>query len=134
MIGHGSAGWRQESVAAGPVGVTPHPLRQMSQTKRGLVAKMPLLVEGREPETVTVSVPPDLRERVFLYYGAPTTFTQDPGYSEVEFQLCGNKPRTVWPGGIRVKGEAPVRLDVFTADRPQPFVLRLGRPQLLPPR
>ena len=105
----------------------------MSQTRNGLVTKMPLLVESREPETVKVSVPPALRQRAFLYYGSPTTFAQDPGYSEIEFQLCGNKPRTIWPGGIRVKGKAPVRLDVFTEGRTEPFVLRLGKPKIYQP-
>ncbi|HEX5711983.1 MAG TPA: hypothetical protein VFX85_01570 [Solirubrobacterales bacterium] len=133
MIGHGSADWREEGVAAGPVGVMPQPLRRMSQTKHGLVTKMPLLVEGREPETATVSVPAALRGRVFLYYGAPSTFTQDRGFAEVEFQPCGNKPRTVWPGGIRVRGTAPVRLNVFTEGRAEPYVLRLGRPKVFAP-
>jgi hypothetical protein len=133
MIGHGSAGWRSDSVVAGPVGVRRHPLSAMSATRKGFVAKMPLLAEGREPETVTVSGPPALRRRVFLYYGTPSTFARDRGYGEIEFQLCGDKPRTVWPGGIRIKGEAPVHLDVLTADRAEPFVLRLGRPKVYEP-
>ena len=105
----------------------------MQRTKKGLVAKMPLLVEGREPETVTVSVPAALRGRVFLYYGAPSSFAEDRGFSEVEFQLCANKPRTIWPGGIRIKGEAPVHLDVFVADRAEPYRLRLGKPKVFEP-
>lgn len=143
MIGHGPADWRREAVVAGPVGVRRQPLRAMSRTRNGFVAKMPVLVEGRAPETVTVSVPPALRSRVFLYFGRilgrdgqPTTsFSQARGYAETEFQLCDNKPRTIWPGGIRVKGEAPVHLDVFTEGRAEPFVLRLGKPQAYkPPR
>lgn len=133
MIGHGAADWRSDSVVAGPVGVMRPPLRTMSRTSKGLVTKMPLLVEGREPETVTVSVPPALRQRVFLYYGSPSTFARDRGYGEIEFQLCGNKPRTIWPGGVRVKGEAPVHLDVFIEGRAEPYVLRLGRPKLYTP-
>src|SRR5262245_43612778 len=69
IIGHGSADWRSESVVAGPVGVRRHPLSAMSRTHNGLVTKMPVLIEGREPETVTIGVPPGLRGRVFLYYG-----------------------------------------------------------------
>jgi hypothetical protein len=133
MIGHGSADWREEAVVAGPVGVAGHPLGAMQRTKKGLVAKMPLLVEGREPETVTVSVPAALRGRVFLYYGAPSSFAEDRGFGAVEFQLCADKPRTVWPGGIRIKGEAPVHLDVFVAGRSQPYVLKLGRPTVYAP-
>ncbi|HET6998729.1 MAG TPA: hypothetical protein VFI03_09075 [Solirubrobacterales bacterium] len=129
MVGDGSADWRGESLVAGPVGVLPRPLRQMSPTKRGLVTKMPMLVEGREPETVTVSVPPTLRKRAFLYFGGDSSFPHDHGYGEIEFQLCGNKPRTIWPGGIRVKGEGPVHLNVFSEGRAEPFVLPLGKPK-----
>lgn len=141
MIGHGPAGWRSESVVAGPVGMRRHPLSRMSRLGNGgdLVAKAPILVEGREPETVTVSVPPDLRGRVFLYYGSmrdrdgqPTTsFVNTRGYDETEFQLCGGKPRTVWPGGLRVRGNGPVRLNVSAAGRT--YVLRLGRPKVFQP-
>jgi len=133
IVGHGSADWRSESLAAGPVGVFRHPLRRMSPTANGLVTKMPLLVEGREPETVTVSVPPALRQRVFIYYGKPSTFQRDPGFGEVEFQPCADKPRTIWPGGIRVKGKAAVRLNVFAEDRAEPYVLRLGKPKAYEP-
>lgn len=130
MIGHGSADWRSESVVAGPVGVRRNPLWTMTRTPRGLVTKMPLLVEGRDPETVKVSVPAMLRERVFLYYGDASAFPRTHGNSEIEFELCGNKPRTIWPGGIRVRGAARVRLHVFTAARAEPFVLRLGKPRI----
>jgi hypothetical protein len=132
IIGHGTAGWRSESVVAGPVGVRRHPLSTMSQARSGLVAKMPLLIEGRAPETVVVSVPAALRQRVFLYYGS-SSFAER-GYGEIEFQLCGNKPRTIWPGGIRVRGRAPVRLLVTVEGRPDAIPLRLGRPQVYAPR
>jgi hypothetical protein len=140
-IGHGRADWRGESMVAGPVGVRRNPLGAMSRVADGLVAKMPILVEGREPDTVTISVPPQLRGRVFLYYGEmrdrdgkPTSsFVNNRGYDETEFQLCGNKPRTIWPGGIRVKGTAPVELDVSVAGRERPYVLQLGRPRLYAP-
>jgi hypothetical protein len=141
IIGHGSANWRNESVVAGPVGVRRHPLNAMSQTRNGYVTKMPLLVESRAPETVTVSVPPGLRDRVFLYYGRilgrdgqPTTsFAEARGYSETEFQPCDDKPRTIWPGGIRVKGDKPVHLLVSAEGRPTAS-LRLGRPEAYKPR
>jgi hypothetical protein len=141
IVGHGSAGWRREAVVAGPVGVRRHPLGAMSRTQNGLVTKMPLLVEGRAPETVTVSVPPGLRNRVFLYYGRildrkgqpTTTFAEARGYGETEFQLCGNKPRTIWPGGVRIRGDKPVRLLVKVEGQPEPLVLPLGRPRLYEP-
>jgi hypothetical protein len=140
IVGHGPADWRSESVVAGPVGVRRHPLDAMSPTRNGLVTKMPLLVEGRAPETVTVSVPPALRSRVFLYYGRllgrdgqPTTaFSEARDYGETEFQLCGNKPRTIWPGGIRVRGTKPVRL-LIEVEGEAPVSLPLGRPQAYAP-
>jgi hypothetical protein len=140
IFGHGPADWRSESVVAGPVGVRRHPLDAMSPTRNGFVAKMPLLIEGRAPETVTVSVPPALRSRVFLYYGdilgrdgQPTTsFSEARGYGETEFQLCDDKPRTAWPGGIRVKGNGPVRL-LVSVEGEAPVPLRLGRPQAYVP-
>jgi hypothetical protein len=140
IVGHGPADWRSESVVAGPVGVRRHPLSAMSPTRNGFVTKMPLLVEGREPEAVTVSVPPGLRNRVFLYYGRvlgrngqpTTTFAAARGYGETEFQLCGNKPRTIWPGGIRVKGSKPVHL-LVSAEGRGPIPLSLGRPKAYEP-
>ncbi len=141
IIGDGSADWRSESIVAGPVGVRRRPLRQMSQTRNGLVTKMGLLVEGRAPSTVTVSVPPPLRKRVFLLYGnvrdrdgnPSTSFRNTRGYGETEFQPCGNKPRTIWPGGIRVKGTKPVSLSVQVEGQPTPIPLPLGRPTVYEP-
>jgi hypothetical protein len=140
IIGHGPADWRNESVVAGPVGVRRQPLNAMSPTRNGFVTKMPLLIEGRAPETVTISVPPGLRNRVFLYYGRilgrdgqpTTTFSEARGYGETEFQLCGNKPRTIWPGGIRVVGDKPVHLLVSAEGQPTAS-LRLGRPEAYKP-
>jgi hypothetical protein len=61
--------------------------------------------------------------------GRPTTrIAGSPGFSEVEFRPCSTKPRTIWPGGIRVKGRAPVRLLVTVEGRPGLVPLPLGRP------
>ena len=100
---------------------------------------MPLVVEGQTP--VTVSAPPRLRNRVFLYYGEvldrdgnPTTsFANARGYSETRFEPCANRPRTPWPGGVRIKGTAPVRLTIGVEGRGERFQLRLGRPQVYQP-
>ncbi len=67
IIGSGPADWRLHSATAGPVGVWKPPLGKMWRSGRQLYTKMPLLVAGHGP--VTVSVPPALRKRVFLYYG-----------------------------------------------------------------
>jgi hypothetical protein len=141
FIGHGSADWRSESRVAGPVGVERNALQRMSGSGNDFVTKAPLLVEGRAPATVTVSVPPRLRQRVFLHYGnvldrdgnPSTSFRNTRGYGETKFELCGNKPRTIWPGGIRVKGTAPVQLLVTVEGQPNSIPLRLGRPRAFEP-
>lgn len=138
IIGHSDATWRSESVVAGPVGVAKRALRQMWRAPSGnLYAKMGLLVEGEA--AVTVRVPAALRKRVFLYYGQmtgrdgkPTTsFADSPGYGATEFHPCTDRPRTIWPGGVRIKGTAPVHLTVEAAGRK--LSLSLGRPRIYSP-
>lgn len=138
MIGSGKPGWRTESVAAGPLGIRRQPLRDMTpyrkQAPGELVTKAPILIEGHD--TVRLSVPPRLTHRVWLYYGfhkgqdgrRSTSFYDSPGSSAIEFQPCADKPRTVWPGGIRVKGRKPVHLNVTAAGQADPVLLKLGRP------
>jgi hypothetical protein len=132
IIGSGKATWRSESVVAGPVGVNGEAMETMSRLHNGdLVSKMPLLLEG--DKAVTVSVPPTLRKRVFLYYGHIHSFATSPGSGETKFQPCTGKPRTVWGGGIRVKGTAPIRLLVHEGGSAEPMVLHLGRPKVYEP-
>ena len=135
MSGPGPADWRQRAVVAGPIAVFKQPLEQMTETGGGqLVAKMPVLTIGHRP--VTLSVPPRLRHRVFLYYGfhqgpdgtRTTSIRGFPGYGEIEFHPCTNRPRTPWPGAIRVKGRSPVHLDVIVTGEPA-VQLPLGRPR-----
>jgi hypothetical protein len=136
MTGSGSPDWRRTSLDAGPVGVLEHPLGHMSRTRNGeLVAKMPALVEGQAP--VTLSVPQRLRHRVFIYYGfhegpggRRSTGLDGPGFSEVVFHPCTDRPRTIWPGGIRIKGTKPVRLLVQAEGSPAPVPLALGKPRV----
>ncbi|HVS99912.1 MAG TPA: hypothetical protein VHE08_05285 [Solirubrobacterales bacterium] len=141
IIGSGRATWRSESVVAGPVGVNGAAIRTMSRTGSGdLINKMPLLVEGED--AVTVSVPRALRKRVFLYYGQlegrdgkPThSFAEARGTGETKFRPCTDKPRTVWGGGIRVRGTGPVRLLVHQDGGAEPAILHLGRPRVYKPR
>ena len=135
--GNGGPGWRRTSLVAGPVGVARDPLRFASpygkRRPHQLVTKMPMLVDGHE--SVRVSVPRALRNRVFLYYGfhpgprggRSASFYDYPGDPAVVFRPCLSKPRTVWPGGIRMKGRRPVRLVVGAGEHR--FTLRLGRPR-----
>jgi hypothetical protein len=139
MDGSGSRHWRQESVDAGPFGVRRGALRQMTETRNGqLIGKMPALVEGHE--VVNLIVPERLRDRVFLYYGffngrdgrRTTRIAGAPGFSEIVFVPCEDRPRTIWPGGIRVIGRGPVSLEVLFARNGPPAIrlpLPLGRPR-----
>jgi hypothetical protein len=130
LVGSGKPGWRSESSAAGPVGMTKWPLREMSTTRAGdLVTKAGVLVEGDSP--VVLKVPEEMRERVFLYYGrgpsgGSISFAESPGFSEVEFHPCEDRPRTIWPGGLRIVGKGSVHLVVETEGEQIP--LKLGRP------
>lgn len=140
MIGSGKATWRRESLSAGPLGIRRRPLRDMTPRSRQepsvLVTKAPILVEGGD--AVTLAVPASLVNRVFLYYGfhegpdgkRSTSFNGYPGSSSVEFRPCADKPRTIWPGGIRVRGRKPVRLNVTVAGQSDAYQLLLGRPTL----
>jgi hypothetical protein len=132
FAGHADAQWRSESSVAGPVGVSRWPLRQMSSMANGdLVAKAPLLVEGHS--AVTVKVPAALRERISLYYGRgpggkTISFAGSRGFGSIEFRPCEDRPRTIWPGGIRVRGKGSVHLVVEAEG--EATTLRLGRPQI----
>ncbi|HVW46748.1 MAG TPA: hypothetical protein VHA76_06830 [Solirubrobacterales bacterium] len=132
LIGHGKPGRRSESSSAGPVGMPRWPLRQMSAMKNGdLVTKAGILVEGDVP--VMVKVPEELRERVFLYYGRgpshrSVSFADSNGFSEVEFHPCEGRPQTIWPGGLRIRGEGSVHLVVEAEGKTS--VLKLGQPRV----
>ena len=136
LAGHGKPGWRGESSSAGPVGMPRWPLRRMGATENGdLVTKAGILVEGQAP--VTVKVPEGLRERVFLYYGRgpghrSVSFAESSGFSEVEFHPCEDRPRTIWPGGLRVEGNGSVHLVVEAEGKTS--VLKLGRPKVYEPK
>jgi hypothetical protein len=135
LIGSGKPTWRSESNVAGPVGMPKWPLRNMEAAKGGnLYTKAGVLVEGSSP--VTLKVPEALRERVFLYYGPDErsrsiSFAGSNGFNEVEFRPCEDRPRTIWPGGIRVRDTGSVHLVVEAEGKTS--VLKLGRPKKYEP-
>jgi hypothetical protein len=127
--------WSGGSPAAGALRVPARPLAKMVQVKAGqFAAPLPVLVSGHD--YVVLSVPLALRKRVFLYYGRVADGTGRPlsslgvvaSYVEVEFQPCRDRPRTVWPGAIRVVGRAPVRLLATIEGQPRSVPLALGSP------
>lgn len=134
--GSGVDDWRQRTITAGSVSVFKQPLAHMTRTRNGLITKMPMLIHGEAP--VTVSVPPRLHGRVFLYYGnftgrdgqPTTTINRAHGYEETRFEPCHGRPRTPFPGGIRVKGTAPIQLTIAVEGEGESYKLRLGKPQV----
>jgi hypothetical protein len=135
LIGSGKPTWRSESNVAGPLGMPKWPLRNMAAMKNGdLITEAGVLVDGTS--AVTLKVPQELRERVFLYYGRgegsrSISFAGSNGFSSVEFQPCEDRPRTIWPGGIRVRGTGSVHLVVEAEGKST--VLNLGRPKKYAP-
>jgi hypothetical protein len=131
----GAAAGRGSSPAAGALRLPGQPLAKMAEVNRGqFAARMPVLVSGHD--YIVLSVPLALRNRVFLYYGRVADRTGRPlrslrgvaGYAEVEFQPCRDRPRTIWPGAIRVIGLAPVRLLATTEGQPRSIPLAMGSP------
>jgi hypothetical protein len=132
----GAAAWRGSSPAAGTLRVPARPLAKMVEVKAGqFAAPMPVLVSGHD--YLVLSVPLALRKRVFLYYGRVADRAGRPlgslrsvaSYAEVEFQPCRDRPRTIWPGVIRVIGRAPVRLLATIEGQPRSIPLVLGSPR-----
>jgi hypothetical protein len=125
----------KESIVAGPVAVGAAPLARMTEANGGeLYAKMGVEVSGHQ--FVVLSVPLALRNRVFLYVGRildaegteRKSLLAAPGYSETELQPCPGRARTLWRGGIRVHGRAPVYLLVTVEGRTESLRLPLGVP------
>lgn len=123
---------------AGPVAVAPRALDSMRRARNGqLYTRMRVLVRGHR--FVVLSVPLDLRDRVFLYYGPildnrgrrPTSLFRAPGYAETQLQPCRAAPATVWAGGLRIIGGGPVSLLVTVDGRSTSIPLPLGRPRVV---
>lgn len=130
FIGQGSKDWRKTSIVAGPVGVNrkPPPLGFMPRSpKDGILAtKMPLLIEGQNK--IRISVPAGT-QRILLFYGKKAgTVYSNRGFRSILFVPCEGNRRTIFPGGIKVKGRRPVRLKVSSEDGSQNWTLKLGRP------
>lgn len=103
--------WQEKSIDAGPVGIRKRPLRAVQRQPDGtLVTKMPVLIDGQDK--VTIAAVAGMKDRVRFFDGAEArSFSEDEGFPRVRFRPCEDRQQTVWPGGIRVKGDGRVRLD-----------------------
>lgn len=128
------------TATAGPVAFSPQPLQRMRRGRDGaLLGRAAVSVSGHR--FVVLSVPLDLRNRVFLYFGdvldnrghQPASLFGAPGYAETELQPCRDRSLTRWAGGIKVIGGGPVRLLVTLEGRQTSIPLRLGRPRAAGP-
>lgn len=87
---------------------------------------MPVLVAGHRE--VTLKVPDKSTDRVRLFYTDQfDVVTRGRGDTAIRFKPCREKPRTIFPGGIRVSGREAVSLLVIE-EGSAPHVLPLGRP------
>ena len=132
FIGQGSKDWRKESIVAGPVGVNrePAPLSFMTRTPdNALGTKMGLLIEGQDRIRISI---PNGSQRILLMYGRKAgTVYSNRGFRSIVFVPCEGNRRTIFPGGIKVKGRRAVRLKVSREDGSESWTLKLGRPRPL---
>jgi hypothetical protein len=113
IIGSGKAGYRKQSTTAGPFSLFGGGRDFSNASRQGqvFVAKMPAIVAGHG--SVTVSVSGGDRNRAGLVYGSlHTPNSLGDGATTVVFKPCGDKPRTVFPGGMVMTDRHPVKLQV----------------------
>jgi hypothetical protein len=98
--------WRQDPLvtAGGPVGFYGNGRNFL---KGDMQPKVPIIVEGREP--VTVSVAPEDRSHALLVVRSGS---QWGSFAEVRFVPCRDRPRTWWPAGFRLRNRQPVAIVV----------------------
>jgi hypothetical protein len=112
--------WRRNATSTGPVGfygtgrdfLSPHFTKQ---------DKMPLIVEGHEPITLSITEQDSSHARL----QAPTPKRWAP-YTEIRFVPCADKARTAWAAGLLLRNRQPVTLIVRRSGEPD-RMLRVGR-------
>jgi len=118
IIGSGPADYRRRSVTTGTFSLFGGGRNFANASPQGqvLVAKVPAVVAGHG--AVTVSVRPGDRGRVGLIYGPLHSARRlDDGAASVLFKPCGDKPRTVYPGGFVMTSRRAVTLQVKSGGR-----------------
>jgi pimeloyl-ACP methyl ester carboxylesterase len=118
IIGSGQPDYRKRSTTAGTFSLFGGGRDFSNASRQGnvFVAKMPAIVAGHAAVTVTVS--PKDQSRARLVYGSlhsPRSLAD--GATSVVFKPCGDKPRTVYPGGMVLADRRPVKLQVKRGGR-----------------
>jgi alpha/beta hydrolase family protein len=114
--GPGPPDWRKHSAVAGPLGLggAGRDFQNASRIGGVLEAKLPALVEGRQP--VILRVPRSERGQVGLVYGGfHRVRAVSAEAQQVTFVPCKDKPRTVWPGALALANRNRITLEVVVA-------------------
>jgi len=110
FIGEGADDWRRNSYWFGPFGMS-HNLAAGNREDDGLLrAKVPMIVEGHQ--SVLLTVPKQERDRVALeIVGAKQPV------STLSLRPCAAKRRTLWAGGLVLRDQRPIHLNVRIRSR-----------------
>jgi hypothetical protein len=118
MLTKRSSDWRRGATALGRIGFYGSGRNFLRGPKR---TKVPVVVEGNEPVTVTIAA----RDRGH----ARLVVGSNGGWPEVvqaRFVPCRDRPETWWPAGFVLRNREPVALQVRQGDE-GPQLLQIGR-------
>ena len=118
IIGSGQPDYRKRSTTAGAFSLFGGGRDFSNASRQGqvFVAKMPAIVAGHAGVTVTVSASDQGRARL-VYGSLHSPRNLGDGATTVVFKPCGDKPRTVYPGGMVLADRRPVKLQVKSSGR-----------------
>jgi hypothetical protein len=118
MVTNRSTDWRPGATSLGRIGFYGSGRNFLRSPKR---TKVPVVVEGHEPVTVTIAARD--RGHARLVVGGKRGFVE---VVEARFVPCRDRPETWWPAGFALRNRQPVALLVHQGDE-APQLLRVGR-------
>jgi hypothetical protein len=120
MVTRRSTDWRRGATAVGRIGFFGSGRNFLARrfSKR---TKVPVVVEGHEPVTVTIAARD--RGHARLVVGSKGGFVE---VVQVRFVPCRDRPETWWPAGFVLRNRQPVALLVRQGDE-APQLLQVGR-------
>jgi hypothetical protein len=118
MVTHRSTHWRPDATALGRIGFYGTGRNFLKNPKK---TKVPVVVEGHKPVTVTITAQD--REHARLVVGTPRGFTE---VVRARFKPCRDRPETWWPAGFSLRNRQPVELLVQQGSG-EPQRLQVGR-------
>jgi hypothetical protein len=118
MLTNRSTHWRPDATALGRLGFYGAGRNFVKGPKK---TKVPVVVEGHEPVTVTIA--PADRERARLVVITPNGFVEVVG---ARFIPCRDRPETWWPAGFTLRNRQPVELLVQQGGA-EPRRMQVGR-------